>query len=88
MTHPNIFVLGEIIKPLEGGGSQLVHQACDIDKEVRAAFVALANGVVFWSRYFSTESDFDRPQDKVKQISAQFEAASDLFAEEAPENGD
>ena len=68
MTHPNIFVLGEIITPTEGGITQFVHRARDIDKEVRAAFMTFTRGVMIWSRYFSTEADFDSLQSQVGDI--------------------
>lgn len=82
MTHPNIFVLGEILKPTEGGIMQFVHRARDIDKEVRAAFITFTRGVMIWSRYFSTEADFDSLQSRVGDIASRFEAASELLEPE------
>ncbi len=81
MTHPNIFVLGETLRPLEEGGIQFVHRAEDIDKEVRAGFFTFIRGVLAWARYFSVEPEFDALVDRLESIGDRFEDASgDLHA--------
>ena len=88
MTHPNIFLLGETIQPVEGGGSQFVHRASDVDKEVRAAFVTLMRGVMTWARYFSVESEFNLLQSRVTEVSSRFEAASEILQTESDQSND
>ena len=75
MTHPNILVLAETLQ-LPENGSGFVHRAKDVDKEIRTGLFALEHGVLVWSRYFSTETDFNTLRVLLDSISERFEAAS------------
>jgi hypothetical protein len=59
MTHPNILVLAETIRPSAAGQVEFFHRPEDIEKLVRAAFATFLGGMKYWSRYFNTQSDFD-----------------------------
>ena len=79
MTHPNIHVLEETIASLPTGGFQFVHRPEDIDKEIRGAYLALEYGIQAWSRYHSTEAEFNLLVSRLQTLAQRLDAASALL---------
>jgi hypothetical protein len=84
MTHPNVLVSLETLTRSTTGRFAFVHRAEDIDKEVRVAFVTFARGVRVWSRYFSTQADFNVLDHRLREIQGRFEEASAMISTDEP----
>lgn len=74
MTHPNIIVLGETIRPTANGGVEFFHRPEDIEKLVRATFATFLGGIKLWSGYFNTEADFDAFVVRADALADKFDA--------------
>jgi hypothetical protein len=77
MTHPNILVLGETIRPSATSQAEFFHRPEDIEKLVRAAFATFLGGLKVWSRYFNTAPEFETFVLQLDEFANQFDA---LFA--------
>ena len=74
MTHPNIIVLGESIRPTANGGVEFFHRPEDIEKLVRATFATLLGGIKLWSGYFNAKADFDAFVVRADALADKFDA--------------